>query len=81
MLAGGTADRIGNTPFMPSRKRMWKYHSSVMLNGLTPRVMACVGSGLNSGRQVGFTDQSVSKHPPIQSRNSFSPFSFVGSTA
>ena len=42
---------------MPSRKRMWKYHSSVMLNGLTPRVMGWFGSGLNSARQVGFTDQ------------------------
>jgi hypothetical protein len=60
---------------------MWKYHSSLMLNGFTPRVMACIGSTLYSARQVGFTDQSVSKQPPIQSRNSFSPFSFVASTA
>ena len=80
-MAGGTAERIGKTPFMPSRKRMWKYHSSVRLNGFTPRVIACVGRGLNSGRQVGFTDQSSSKHPPIQSRNSFSPATLVGSTA
>ena len=80
VLAGGTAVRIGVTPFIPSRKRMWKYHSSRILNGFTPRVMGCFGNVLKSASQCGFTDQWISNAPPIQSRNSFWPFSFVGST-
>ena len=52
----GLADRIGVTPFMSGRKRMLKYHSSRIENGLTPRVIACSGKSVNSGVHIGLQD-------------------------
>ena len=47
-LSGATRLRMGVTPC--GRNRMWKYHSSVVEKGFTPRVIACRGSDLNSPR-------------------------------
>jgi len=78
--SGAALLRMGVTPFMPSRKRMKKYHSSSVPKGFTPLATGCAGNSLNSACQCGFTLQLISKQPPIQSRNSFCPFSMVGST-
>ena len=66
---GATADRIGVTPSIFGRNRMWKYHSSFAMNGLTPRVIGCFGITVNFASQCGLTDQNRSKCPPIHSMN------------
>ena len=49
--SGGTAVKIGLTDAMPPRKRMWKYHSSVVEKGCTPLVIGCCGSVVKSASQ------------------------------
>ena len=78
---GATSERIGVTPFISGAKRIWKYHSSFALKGLTPCVIGCLGSFLKLAIQWGFTDQCVSKQPPCHLMNSLLPLLVVGSTA
>ena len=77
--SGGTAVKIGFTDAIPLRKRMWKYHSSVVEKGCTPLVIGCWGKVVKSASQCGFTLQMGSQYPPIQSRNSASPL-FLGTS-
>ena len=53
-------ERSGVTPFISGRKRMLKYHSSRMANGLTPRVIGCSGSLMISAVQCGLVEKPVS---------------------
>ena len=48
------------TPFISGRNRMLKYHSSRTANGLTPRVIGCSGSSVNSAVQCGLVEKPVS---------------------
>ena len=60
---GGMALRMGVTP--RGAKRILKYHSSSTLKGVMPLETGWFGRLVNSAVQWGFTDQSVSKYPPI----------------
>ena len=44
-------------PFISGRKRMLKYHSSLIANGLTPRVIGCSGIDLKSATQCGLVEK------------------------
>lgn len=51
---------LGPSALKPSVKRMLKYHSSRMLNGLTPLLIGCSGSVSNSASQIGLQDHLCS---------------------
>ena len=59
-LSGGVAFRIGVTALLSGAKRMLKYHSSRMLNGLTPRLIGWSASVLKSATQCGLVEKPVS---------------------
>ena len=43
-------------PFISGRKRILKYHSSLIENGFTPRVIGCSGNDRKSATQCGLVE-------------------------